>query len=175
MNSYLQVKKFMGPEKTEELLKGWTPMSCKGQVQRIKAWLRKQSILSGNQKKKLSQGKENSPVEAPQASTRAKQAQTNPKDQAEGQGKAQVEQALPTELQDSKEREDGHGHCVQYGKNSDGIQKKGRGKIEPIFFKPLSQIETCNKGIITKFKTFEHIQQKLDTTSERFTKDHYWP
>ncbi|MBW0580666.1 hypothetical protein O181_120381 [Austropuccinia psidii MF-1] len=70
MNSYLQVKKFMGPEKTEELLKGWTPMSCKGQVQPIKSWLKNQSMLSEDQKKKLGQGKENILVEAPQASTR---------------------------------------------------------------------------------------------------------
>ncbi|MBW0585994.1 hypothetical protein O181_125709 [Austropuccinia psidii MF-1] len=69
------------------------------------------------------------------ASTSAKKAQENPKDQPEGQakGKAQVEQALPAELQDSPEREDSHGQFVQYGKNSDGIQKQGRGKIEQKF------------------------------------------
>ncbi|MBW0569277.1 hypothetical protein O181_108992 [Austropuccinia psidii MF-1] len=59
----------MVPEKTEKLLKGWTPMSCKGQVQQIKALLQNQSMLSEDQKKKLAQGKKNSPVEAPQAST----------------------------------------------------------------------------------------------------------
>ncbi|MBW0575404.1 hypothetical protein O181_115119 [Austropuccinia psidii MF-1] len=103
----------------------------------------------------------------------ARQAQTSPKDQSEGQakgkgkGKAQVEQALPEELQDSQGREDSHGQCVQYGKNSDGIQKQGREKIEPIFSKEVdlvklvNQIETCNKEIITKLKTFEYIQQKL--------------
>ncbi|MBW0537645.1 hypothetical protein O181_077360 [Austropuccinia psidii MF-1] len=69
MNSYLQVKNLMGPEKTEELLRGWTPMSCKGQVKQLKAWLKNQSMLSEDQKKKLAQGKDNSPVEAPQAST----------------------------------------------------------------------------------------------------------
>ncbi|MBW0539608.1 hypothetical protein O181_079323 [Austropuccinia psidii MF-1] len=65
------------------------------------------------------------------ASKGAKQAQENHKDQPEGKskGKAQVEQALPVELQDSQETEDSHGKCVQYGKNSDGIQKQGRGKI----------------------------------------------
>ncbi|MBW0581996.1 hypothetical protein O181_121711, partial [Austropuccinia psidii MF-1] len=74
-------------------------------------------------------------------STSAKKAQANPKDQPEakakgkGKGKSQVEQALPLDLQDSQEREDRHGQCVQYGKNSDGIQKQGRGKIEPIFSK----------------------------------------
>ncbi|MBW0566152.1 hypothetical protein O181_105867 [Austropuccinia psidii MF-1] len=60
-------------------------------------------------------------------STSAKQAQASPKDQSEGQakgkgkGKAQVEQALPKELQNPKEGKDSHGQCVQYGKNSDGI------------------------------------------------------
>ncbi|MBW0565953.1 hypothetical protein O181_105668 [Austropuccinia psidii MF-1] len=78
-----------------------------------------------------------------------------------------MEQALPTELQNPKERKDSHGQCVQYGKNSDGIQKQGGGKIEPIFPKEIdlvklvTQFESCNKEIMTKFKTFEYIQQKL--------------
>ncbi|MBW0568644.1 hypothetical protein O181_108359 [Austropuccinia psidii MF-1] len=107
------------------------------------------------------------------ASTSAKQAQESPKDQSEGKakgkgkGKAQVEQALPTELQNPKERKDSHGQCVQYGKNSDVIQKQGGGKIEPIFPKEIdlvklvTQFESCNKEIMTKFKKFEYIQQKL--------------
>ncbi|MBW0589937.1 hypothetical protein O181_129652 [Austropuccinia psidii MF-1] len=159
----------MGPEKAEELLKGWTPMSCKGQAQQIKAWFKNQSMLSEDKKKKFAQGKDNSPVEAPKASTSAQQTQASPKDHPEGKakGKAQMEQALPAELQDSQEREDSHGQCVQYGKNSDGIQKQGRGKSKKIFSKKLdllklvSQIEASNKEIITKFKTFEYIQQKL--------------
>ncbi|MBW0580957.1 hypothetical protein O181_120672 [Austropuccinia psidii MF-1] len=166
----------MGPEKTEELLKSWTPISCKGKVQQIRAWLKNQSMLSEDQKKKLSQEMENSPVEAPQASTSknwpqqtsANQAQANPKDQPEGKAKGKGKgKALPTELQDSQEREDSHGQCVQYGKNSHGIQKQGRGKIETIFSKEVdlvklvNQIETCSKEIITKRKTFEYIEQKL--------------
>ncbi|MBW0575320.1 hypothetical protein O181_115035 [Austropuccinia psidii MF-1] len=79
MNSYLQVKKFMGPEKIEELLKVWTPISCKRQVQHIKAWLKNQSMLLEDQKKKLAQGKENSPVEAPQVSTSKSPPQQVPK------------------------------------------------------------------------------------------------
>ncbi|MBW0538431.1 hypothetical protein O181_078146 [Austropuccinia psidii MF-1] len=69
MNSYLQVKKLLGPEKAQELLKGWTPMSCKGQVQKIKGWFKNQSIFSEDKKKELSQKKENSPLEGPQTST----------------------------------------------------------------------------------------------------------
>ncbi|MBW0563047.1 hypothetical protein O181_102762 [Austropuccinia psidii MF-1] len=97
MNSYLHMKKFMGPEKTEELLKGLTPMSCKGQVQQIKAWLKNHSMLSEDQKKKLAQGKENSPVEAPQASTSKNSPQQvpdmpkqTPKTNQKGKQKAKV-------------------------------------------------------------------------------------
>ncbi|MBW0580143.1 hypothetical protein O181_119858, partial [Austropuccinia psidii MF-1] len=101
MISYLEVKKFMGPEKTEDLLKGWTPMSCKGQVQQIKAWLKNQSMLSEDEKKKLAQGKENSPVEAPQASTsknppqqvpnKPKQAPKTNQKEAKGKGKGKAQ------------------------------------------------------------------------------------
>ncbi|MBW0547633.1 hypothetical protein O181_087348 [Austropuccinia psidii MF-1] len=87
------------------------------------------------------------------ASTSAKQAQGNPKDQPEGQAKgkgkskAQVEQGLPAELQDSQEREDSHGQCFQYGKNSDGIQKQERGNIEPIFSKEVDLLKLTFKRI----------------------------
>ncbi|MBW0590967.1 hypothetical protein O181_130682 [Austropuccinia psidii MF-1] len=109
MNSHIQMKKLMGPENTEELLRGRTPMSCKGKIQQIRAWLKNKSMLSKDQKKKLAQGKDKSPVEAPQeqksSSTSAKQGKGNPKEQSEGQEKGkgkdkiQVEQALPTESQ----------------------------------------------------------------------------
>ncbi|MBW0546969.1 hypothetical protein O181_086684 [Austropuccinia psidii MF-1] len=64
---------------TGELLRGWTPMACKGEVQQIKAWFKNQSMLSEAQKKMLAQGKENSPVEAPQASTSKSQPKQVPK------------------------------------------------------------------------------------------------
>ncbi|MBW0516334.1 hypothetical protein O181_056049 [Austropuccinia psidii MF-1] len=81
------------------------------------------------------------------SSTSAKKGQENPKEQSEGQakgkgkGKIQVEQALPTELQNSQEGEDSHEQCVQYGKNPHGIQKQGRGKIEPIFLKEVDLVK----------------------------------
>ncbi|MBW0583522.1 hypothetical protein O181_123237 [Austropuccinia psidii MF-1] len=128
----------MVSEKTEDLLRGWTPVSFKGKVQQIKAWLKNQSILTEDRKKKLAQGKDNSPVEAPQASTSAKTGQEISKEKSEGKGKGkgkgkiQVEQALTTELYNSKERKYSHGQYVQYGKNSDGTQKQGGGNNEPI-------------------------------------------
>ncbi|MBW0544697.1 hypothetical protein O181_084412 [Austropuccinia psidii MF-1] len=106
-------------------------------------------------------------------STSAKHGQENPKEQSEGQEKGkgktktQVEQALPTELQNSQEIEDSHGQCVQYGKSSDGIQKQGGGKIEPIISKEVDLVklvahfETCNKENLAKFTNFEYIQQNL--------------
>ncbi|MBW0550879.1 hypothetical protein O181_090594 [Austropuccinia psidii MF-1] len=159
MNSYLQVKKFMGPEKTEELLRGWTPISFKGQFQQIKAWFKNHSMLSEDQKKKVAQGKNNSPVEAPQASTSAERGQASPKEQSEGKGKIQVEQALPREFQNSQE-EDSHGQCVQYGKNSDGMQKQGGKEIEPIIskevdlVKPVTHLKACDKEILAKLNNF---------------------
>ncbi|MBW0543089.1 hypothetical protein O181_082804 [Austropuccinia psidii MF-1] len=58
-----------------------------------KSLVENQSILSEDQKKKLAQGKGNSPVEALQASTSAKQGQAGPKEQSEGKGKIYVEQS----------------------------------------------------------------------------------
>ncbi|MBW0463284.1 hypothetical protein O181_002999 [Austropuccinia psidii MF-1] len=75
LSSYLQVEKCLCPEKIQNLLKGWTPISCKGKVQKIKTWLKNQNILSKDQKK------DNSPVEAPQASTIM-----NPSQQAQNKG-----------------------------------------------------------------------------------------
>ncbi|MBW0512289.1 hypothetical protein O181_052004 [Austropuccinia psidii MF-1] len=68
------------------------------------------------------------------SSSSTQQGKESPKEQSEGQergkrkGKVQVEQTLPTELQNSKERKDSHGKCIKYGKNVDGIQKQGGGK-----------------------------------------------
>ncbi|MBW0539726.1 hypothetical protein O181_079441 [Austropuccinia psidii MF-1] len=136
MNSYLQVKKFMGPENTEELLKGWTPMSCKGKVQKDKSLVKKpKHVIRGPEEvgprnRKQPSGSSPSLQKQKSTSKSAQQAQANPKDQPEGQakvkgkGKAQMERALPAELQDSQGREESHGKCVQYGKKSDGIQKQ---------------------------------------------------
>ncbi|MBW0512273.1 hypothetical protein O181_051988 [Austropuccinia psidii MF-1] len=160
-------EEFNRPNKTQDLWKGWTPISCKGQVQKIKAWLKKQSIFSEDQKKELAPKKDNSPVEDSQASTSAKQGKARPKEQYEGQekGKYQVEQTLPPELHNSKERKDSHRQCVQYGKNYDGIQKEGGGNHEPILSKEIellklvSNVETCNKEILAKLNNFEDIPQ----------------
>ncbi|MBW0519490.1 hypothetical protein O181_059205 [Austropuccinia psidii MF-1] len=53
MNSYLHIKSFLGQEKTIEPLGGWSPLSLKDKVKRIKNWLKNQSLLSIDQKKEL--------------------------------------------------------------------------------------------------------------------------
>ncbi|MBW0570589.1 hypothetical protein O181_110304 [Austropuccinia psidii MF-1] len=122
-------------------------------------------MFSEDKKKRPSQGKDNSPVEAPQAytsknyaSTSAKQGQANPKEKSErqekgkakgkGKCKTKVEQALPTELQNSQEGEESQKQCVQYGKNSHGIQKQGGGNIERIIYKEVDSVK-----LVTHFET----------------------
>ncbi|MBW0578199.1 hypothetical protein O181_117914 [Austropuccinia psidii MF-1] len=130
-----------GPRKDRRTSEGLDTHVLQGTSPIGKIWLKNQSMLSEDNKKRLAQGKDNSLVEPPQASTSAKQGQASPKEKSEGQakgkgkGKIQVEQALRTELQNPQEVEDSHGQCVQYFKHSDGIQKQGGGKSEPIISK----------------------------------------
>ncbi|MBW0523461.1 hypothetical protein O181_063176 [Austropuccinia psidii MF-1] len=72
MNSYLHIKSFLGQEKTIELLGGWSPLSCKEKVKKIKNWLKNQSLLFVDQKREL----EMTPAleEGPVASTSSKPA-----------------------------------------------------------------------------------------------------
>ncbi|MBW0582777.1 hypothetical protein O181_122492 [Austropuccinia psidii MF-1] len=53
VNSDLHIKSFLGQEKTIELLGGWSPLSCKDKIKKIKNWLKNQSLLSLDQKKEL--------------------------------------------------------------------------------------------------------------------------
>ncbi|MBW0524059.1 hypothetical protein O181_063774 [Austropuccinia psidii MF-1] len=127
----------MGPEKTEDLLKGWTPMSCKGQVQQTKAWLKNQSILSEDQKKKLAQGKENSPVEAPQASTSKNLPQKVPK----------RDKKAPKSNQKGKQKAKGKAKCkwnTPYPQNS-RIPKKEKTAIDNVFNMARTLMEFKNK------------------------------
>ncbi|MBW0522563.1 hypothetical protein O181_062278 [Austropuccinia psidii MF-1] len=148
-------------------------MSCKGQVQQIKAWVKNQRILSedqnkGGPRKRQQPSACSSSLHKHESTTKsAKQGQSSPKEQSEGKGKVQVEKALPAELQNSKERKDSNGQCVQYGQNSDGIKKQGGEKNEPILSKKIdlvklaTHLETCNKQILANFNNFEYTQHKL--------------
>ncbi|MBW0576792.1 hypothetical protein O181_116507 [Austropuccinia psidii MF-1] len=83
MNSYLHIKSFLGQEKTIELLGGWSPLSFKDKVKKIKNWLKNQILLSIDQKKEL----EMTPAletEGPVASTSSKQASEVSKEKPRG-------------------------------------------------------------------------------------------
>ncbi|MBW0494371.1 hypothetical protein O181_034086 [Austropuccinia psidii MF-1] len=98
-----------------------------------KSWLENQRIFAEDQKSKFAKQKDKLPMEAPQASTSSKQGQENSKDKSEGKAKSQVEQALPSELQNYKEGKNRHGQCVQYGKNFDGTKNKEEKRMNQHF------------------------------------------
>ncbi|MBW0555122.1 hypothetical protein O181_094837 [Austropuccinia psidii MF-1] len=88
MNSYLHINSFLGQEKTIELLGGWSPLSFKDKVKKMKNWLNNQSLLSIDQKKEL----EMTPAletEGPVASTSSKPAPEVSKDKPKGPQKKQ--------------------------------------------------------------------------------------
>ncbi|MBW0473805.1 hypothetical protein O181_013520 [Austropuccinia psidii MF-1] len=173
-------EEFHGPRKdrrTSEglkthVLQGKSPTD-KSLVEKPKHFIRRPEEEVGPRKGKKPSGSSPSLHKQESTSKSAKQGKENPKEQSEGKvkgkgkGKTQVEKALPTELQNSQEREDTHGQWVQYGNNSHGIQKQGVGKIESIISKEVdlvklvSHFETCNKEILSKLDNFQYIQQKL--------------
>ncbi|MBW0554827.1 hypothetical protein O181_094542 [Austropuccinia psidii MF-1] len=148
----------MGQEKKENLLRGWKPISCKEKVQQIK----ETHVFRGPEDevgpRKGQQPSRSSPSLHKQKSisTSTKKGKENPKEQSEGQakgkgkGKAQVEQALPTELQNYQKREDSHGQCIQYGKNSDGIQKQQEGKKNPILSKEIDLVKLSTVTLLNQ-------------------------
>ncbi|MBW0541304.1 hypothetical protein O181_081019 [Austropuccinia psidii MF-1] len=82
MNSYLHIKRFLGQDKTTELLGGWSPLSCKDKVKKIKNWLKNQSLSSVDQKKEL--GMTPALEEGPVASTSSKPAPESSKENPKG-------------------------------------------------------------------------------------------
>ncbi|MBW0536042.1 hypothetical protein O181_075757 [Austropuccinia psidii MF-1] len=128
-------EEFHGPRKDRRSSEGldthvWKRRSPtdKSLVQKPKHVVRGPEEEVGSSKGQQPSGRSPSLHKQKSTSTTAKKGQENNKEQSEGQakGKAQVEQVLPTELQNSQGREESDGQCVHYGKNSDGIQKKRR-------------------------------------------------
>ncbi|MBW0496519.1 hypothetical protein O181_036234 [Austropuccinia psidii MF-1] len=99
----------------------------KSLVEKPNKFVRGTEETVGTKERKKPNGSSSSLHKQESASKSSKQGQESLKEQSEwqakgrGKGKVQVEQTLPTELQNSKERKDSHGQCVQYSKNSDGI------------------------------------------------------
>ncbi|MBW0492071.1 hypothetical protein O181_031786 [Austropuccinia psidii MF-1] len=83
MNSHLHIKSFLGQEKTIELLRDWSPFSCKEKVKKINNWLKNQNRLSIDQKKELEMTPDLEP-EGPVVSTSSKPALEVSKDKPKG-------------------------------------------------------------------------------------------
>ncbi|MBW0469097.1 hypothetical protein O181_008812 [Austropuccinia psidii MF-1] len=136
MNFYLHIQSFLGQEKTIELLGGWSPLSCKDKVKKIKKWLKNQSLLSIDQKKELEMTPDLE-TEGPVASTSSisvqRQAQMNSEEAERSQEpsrQSQLAQTLLTRVKDPKIGAFSRGQCLQYGQDSYGINSQGAGKDE---------------------------------------------
>ncbi|MBW0499603.1 hypothetical protein O181_039318 [Austropuccinia psidii MF-1] len=129
-------------------------------------------MLSEDQKTKLAQGKDNSPVEVSQASTSAKKGKENPKEQSEGKakdkgkGKAKVEQD-PQNYRTPKKEKTARDNVFNMARTLMEFKKQVGGKNEPILCKEihllnlLNNFETCNKEILAKLNHSEYMLQKL--------------
>ncbi|MBW0564801.1 hypothetical protein O181_104516 [Austropuccinia psidii MF-1] len=143
MNSDLHIKSFLGQENTIELLGGWSPLSYKDKVKKVKSWLKNQRLLSIDQKKEL----EMTPAlekEGPLASTSSRNVQRQAQRTSEeenrsqeplrkGKRKSQLAHTLPTRVQDPQIGTISSGQCSQYGQNSYGINSQRAGKDEQNF------------------------------------------
>ncbi|MBW0474649.1 hypothetical protein O181_014364 [Austropuccinia psidii MF-1] len=176
INSNVQVKKFLSLGNTENLLKGWTPISCKGRFQQIKAWLKNQTIFSEDQNKQLTQKKDNSPVEAPQASTgrklpkqgpkRARKPQRAIKWAKEGKGKERPKwnKPYPQNCRIPKREKTAIDTVLNMARTlmKFKIMEEIMYQLFPKdLVKTVYQIETCNKDFLTNLRNFQYLQQNL--------------
>ncbi|MBW0548406.1 hypothetical protein O181_088121 [Austropuccinia psidii MF-1] len=166
MNSYLHIKSFLGQEKTIERSRGWSPLSCKDKVKKIKNWLKKQSYLSKDQKKEL----EMTPVletEASLASTSSRnvqgqaqrtseKAERSQEPSGKGKRKSQLAQTLPTGVQDPQIGAFSRGQCIQHGQDSDGIHSQGAQKDQQnLSTQMIQQIQFVQSTINVKLGKFD--------------------
>ncbi|MBW0484580.1 hypothetical protein O181_024295 [Austropuccinia psidii MF-1] len=142
MNSYLHITSFLGQEKTIEPWGGWSPLSCKDKVKKIKNCFKDQSLLSIDQKKELEMPPtlEEDPVASTSSRSIQRESQRTSEEEErsqepsrQGQRQSQLEQTLPTREQDPQIGAFSHGQCLQYGQNSYGIQSQRAGKDEQEF------------------------------------------
>ncbi|MBW0511579.1 hypothetical protein O181_051294 [Austropuccinia psidii MF-1] len=137
MNSYLHIQSLLCQEKTIEPLGGWSPLSCKNNVKKIKNWLKNQSLLSVDKNKKLEMtpALEEGQVASTSYRNIQREAQRTSEEEERSQepsGKRQrqskLAQTLPTRVQDSQIRAYSCGQCLQYGQYSYGIHSQRAGK-----------------------------------------------
>ncbi|MBW0567931.1 hypothetical protein O181_107646 [Austropuccinia psidii MF-1] len=148
MNSYLCIKSFLGLEKTIEILGGWSPLSCKEKVKKIKNWLNNQILLSLDQKIELQM----TPAleEDPVASTSSKPAPEASKEKPKGR---QKKKKSPKKHQGKgKGKENGHRPYPQGYR----IPKLEPSAMDRIFNMARTLMEFTAKEQEKMNRTFEH-------------------
>ncbi|MBW0586207.1 hypothetical protein O181_125922 [Austropuccinia psidii MF-1] len=143
MSSYLHIKSFLGQDKTIELLGGWSSLSCKDKVKKIKNWLKNQSLLSIDQKTELKMTpalETEGPVVSTSSRSVQRQAQRTSEEtersqepSRQGQRQRQLAQTLPTRVQDSQIGAFSHGKGVQYGQTLMEFAAKEQEKMNRTF------------------------------------------
>ncbi|MBW0508317.1 hypothetical protein O181_048032 [Austropuccinia psidii MF-1] len=149
MNSYLHIKSFVGQEKTIKLLGGWSPLSCKDKVKKIKNLLKNQSLLSIDKKKEL----EMTPAletEGPVASTTSKPAPEVSKDKPKG---PQKKKRGPKNHQGKGKRRVNWNRCYPQGYR---IPKLEQSAMDSLFNMARPLIEFTSKEQERMNRTFPH-------------------
>ncbi|MBW0488608.1 hypothetical protein O181_028323 [Austropuccinia psidii MF-1] len=172
MNSYLHIKSFLGQEKTIELLGGWSLLSCKYKVKKIKNLSKNPSCLSISQKKELEMTpalKKEGPVASTSSRSVQRQAQRTSEEEErsqepsrKGQRQSQLAQALPAGVQDPQIGAFSRGQCLQYFQNSHGIQIQRVGKDEQdLSTQIIQEIQFVKSGIDVEFGKFDAKLNKI--------------
>ncbi|MBW0560629.1 hypothetical protein O181_100344 [Austropuccinia psidii MF-1] len=163
MNSYLHIKSFLGQEKTIEPLGGWSPLSCKYKVKKIKNLFKNKSLLSIDQKNELEMTTAFE-KEGQVASTSSKPAPEVSKDKPKGPQKRQspLAQTLPTGVKDSQIGACSCGQCLQFGKMPHGIHSKRAGKDEQdLFMHTIQEIKILTSIIDVEIGKFDAKLNKI--------------
>ncbi|MBW0561309.1 hypothetical protein O181_101024 [Austropuccinia psidii MF-1] len=171
MSSYLHIKRFLGQEKTIELLGGWSTLSCKDKVKKMKNWLKNQSLLSLDQKKELemTSALEEGPVAFTSSRNIQREAQRTSEEEersqepsGKGQRQIKLAQTLPTRVQDPRIGAFSCGQCLQYGQDSYGIHIPRAGKDEQDLSTQIRQeIEFVKSSIDVELGKFEAKLNKI--------------
>ncbi|MBW0580477.1 hypothetical protein O181_120192 [Austropuccinia psidii MF-1] len=171
MNSYLHIKSFLGQEKTIELLGGFSTLSCKDKVKKIKNLLKNKSLLSVDQKKELEMtpALEECPVVSTSSRSIKRKAQRTSEEEersqeqsGKGQRQRKLAQTLPTRVQDLQIGAFSCGQCLQYGQDSYVFHIQRAGKDEQDFsMQIIDEVQFFKSSIDVELGKFEAKLNKL--------------
>ncbi|MBW0567279.1 hypothetical protein O181_106994 [Austropuccinia psidii MF-1] len=149
MNSYLDIKSFLGQEKTIELLKD------QKQELEITPALETEAPVASTSSRDVQR----------QAQRTSEETERSQEPSRQGKRQSQLAQTLPTRVQDSQIGAFSRGQCVQYGQDSYGIYSQGAEKDEQnISMQIIDEIHFVQSNIDVKIG-------KLDAKLTKITLD----